>query len=925
MPTKAMLEQENARLRRRIAKLEKQQTQVERTAPLFESSERFNALFQTMSQGVVYQDDAGVIILSNPAAERILGLSSDQLQGRTSVDPRWRAVRADGSDFPGQEHPSMVALRTSKAVNDVVMGIYHPAQDETRWILVSAQPEFRAGETLPYRVFTTFTDITARQRAEEASQRARAELETRVQEQTAELTRANAALQTSQTMLQGFYDSAPFMMGIAELDGNKTVAVSANRATENFLSIRPEDLPGKSGTELGNPEDFERLWVENYQRCQQQGVPAQFEYEYPHVSGTRWLEAHIAYLGIGSSGLAQFSFVALDVTARKRTEHALRQLNETLEQRVAERTAELAQSEQKFRELADSITDVFFAFDQTLHYTYWNKASEILTGVPAQHAIGKAFSEMFPDTPALKDAEQNYRQAIESKQPRFFTSEYEIQGVRYYFDVNVYPTAHGISVIAKDVTAARQAEQQLRESETKFSTVFRNIPLSLRLTDTDGRYLDVNKATVDLFGYSVQETVGKTANELGIINEADNQKVGVLLGKQDGVINNLELQVQIKNGETRDILFSITPIMLNGMRHHLGAAVDITQRKYAERALRVSEEKYSVLFRQAAIPAMLVQLPENVIVDVNDAFEKEFGYARADIIGSNSAQINLMSADERVRLFQALAQGKLAQGDVAQLTTKSGKLVIAQIKANTVEFGGRRYAIGTIHDITDRMRAEEQLQALSRRLVEMQENERRVLARELHDEVGQALTAIKMSLLATRLETNPAINQQRLSDSIGIVERTLSQVRDLSLDLRPSLLDDFGLVSALEWYLKREAERTHTTIELIADTNIMRLPMQLETTCFRIVQSAMTNVARHAHAQHVQITLHKHDPNQLQVDIADDGVGFDVAHALAQARRGNSLGLLAMQERTQLVGGTIEFISAPMQGTRVRAIFPINE
>jgi PAS domain S-box-containing protein len=136
-------------------------------AALRDSEERHRALFETMAQGVVYQDADGRITSGNPAAQRILGMSLAQMQGRTSIDPRWRAIHEDGSDFPGDTHPAMVALRTGDTVRNVVMGVFHPEEEEYRWININAVPQFRSGEDRPYQVYTTFEDITSRRRVEE--------------------------------------------------------------------------------------------------------------------------------------------------------------------------------------------------------------------------------------------------------------------------------------------------------------------------------------------------------------------------------------------------------------------------------------------------------------------------------------------------------------------------------------------------------------------------------------------------------------------------------------------------------------------------------------------------------------------------------------------------------------------------------------
>jgi PAS domain S-box-containing protein len=134
---------------------------------LRKSEEAHRRLFETMPQGVVYQNTTGAIVSANHAAEVVLGLSLDQMQGRTSLDPRWRAMHEDGSDFSGEDHPAMVALRTGQPVSGVIMGVYNPREEQTRWIKIDAVPLFKPGEPVPYQVYTTFDDITERRQFEE--------------------------------------------------------------------------------------------------------------------------------------------------------------------------------------------------------------------------------------------------------------------------------------------------------------------------------------------------------------------------------------------------------------------------------------------------------------------------------------------------------------------------------------------------------------------------------------------------------------------------------------------------------------------------------------------------------------------------------------------------------------------------------------
>lgn len=145
-------------------------------ADLRESEKKFRSLFETMAQGVVYQNASGYIFEANPAAQKLLGLTLDQMQGRASADPRWKAIQEDGSDFPGEEHPAILSLKSGKPVMDKVMGVYNPVEESYRWIMVNAIPQFRENESLPYQVFTTFSDISDLKKAEEALQKQNVEL-----------------------------------------------------------------------------------------------------------------------------------------------------------------------------------------------------------------------------------------------------------------------------------------------------------------------------------------------------------------------------------------------------------------------------------------------------------------------------------------------------------------------------------------------------------------------------------------------------------------------------------------------------------------------------------------------------------------------------------------------------------------------------
>ena len=210
----------------------------------------------------------------------------------------------------------------------------------------------------------------------------------------------------------------------------------------------------------------------------------------------------------------------------------------------------------------------------------------------------------------------------------------------------------------------------------------------------------------------------------------------------------------------------------------------------------------------------------------------------------------------------------------------------------------------------------------SRRLLAVEEAERRRLACELHDEIGQALTSVKINLQVLQRASGVANLSARLDDSVGTVTRLLQQVRDISLDLRPSMLDDWGLLAAIRWYLERHTANLDLSAEVAAGDTEERFAPEIETACFRVVQEAVTNTVRHADARRVTVALEK-NPGALELIVRDDGRGFDVAAARQRASLGRSLGILGMEERIRLLGGTLTITAAPEHGTEILVRVPI--
>jgi signal transduction histidine kinase len=217
------------------------------------------------------------------------------------------------------------------------------------------------------------------------------------------------------------------------------------------------------------------------------------------------------------------------------------------------------------------------------------------------------------------------------------------------------------------------------------------------------------------------------------------------------------------------------------------------------------------------------------------------------------------------------------------------------------------------------------LRALTRQLEDAKEEEKRSIARELHDELGQLLSAIKINLKALgRMPDTSAERSDRIVDAIALVDDMIGHVRAMALDLRPPLLDELGLVAALRGYAEGQSVRTGVAIGVEANAGAETLRPETAIAAFRIVQQAVHNTLQHAAATQITVSV-RADANRLLLSARDDGRGFDVAETLQRAASGRHLGLLGMRERVEALGGRLEIESAPGQGTEIRASVPLGE
>lgn len=375
------------------------------------------------------------------------------------------------------------------------------------------------------------------------------------------------------------------------------------------------------------------------------------------------------------------------------------------------------------------------------------------------------------------------------------------------------------------------------------------------------------------------------------------------------------------------------------VQHVTRMLINITRRREAEQQAAAGREalRESELHTQAILDNMVDAVitidAEGLMESFNKAAGPMFGYRPDEVIGRH---IELLIPDPRKTRpdtwsnhYQDIGQAHI-MGRPREMTGrhKSGETFPISLAVTRYSHQGRNTYVGLVRDISHERQAQveletsaRQLKEMSKRVLDAQEAERRRVARELHDELGQSLTAIKINLQSSvRFKDRPSddLNQENLE----IVEQALQQVRRLSTALRPSVLDDLGLVPALRGLCEQTAQRSSFAVHFHCNLPAARLGPEVETACFRIVQESLTNVTRHAHATRVDIELSS-ESDHLVLLIRDNGVGFDVPEMRARALGGASMGVLSMQERALLLGGELSIESRPGHGTSLRLRCPM--
>lgn len=476
-----------------------------------------------------------------------------------------------------------------------------------------------------------------------------------------------------------------------------------------------------------------------------------------------------------------------------------------------------------------------------------------------------------------------------------------------------------------------QRNRELQAARRDFQSLFAMAPDGVLVVNDQGRILDANSKTLALFGASEAEMLGLSVEDLIPENQRANH-----IDYRHAFHQHPErfnptprpiLTARRLDGSEFYCAISLSPLNFHGQACTMAIVRDITAAHLAEERLRLSQQRFRELFDHGPIGMALLR-PDGQWLELNDALCRLLAYDRSELLATRLD--NLTHPEDRnndVALHRELAAGERDHYQIEKRFLRADGVVIWGIVTSSLlkeEDGQTLNFVAQIEDITDRRHLElereehaDNMARLSRRLVEVQEEERRRLAATVHDLVSPNLAAVKINLgmVESLLSDETAEARARLEDTQALLTDTVSSIRGLTTDLRPVVLDFAGLWPAVDSYAQQFSARTGIAVTLSGEAQA-RLPADQESLLFRIVQEAMTNCAKHAQAQNISIELH-HDAAHARLSISDDGKGFEPD----PARPPSGLGLLTMRERAEFAGGSFSLESQPGRGTRISVVF----
>jgi PAS domain S-box-containing protein len=493
-----------------------------------------------------------------------------------------------------------------------------------------------------------------------------------------------------------------------------------------------------------------------------------------------------------------------------------------------------------------------------------------------------------------------------------------------------------------EIFRRKTAEGALRKSEERYRSIYHTAPAMLHSINAEGKLISVSDHWLEALGYTLEDVIGNQLIDF-LTPESGRYVAQTVIPAffETGSASDIPYQFVKKNGRIMHALVSAIGERDEQGRviRSLAVSIDVSERLKAEEDLKSAKEQLShysknlerqVRKQTGEIKNILKYTPSVIYIKdvagryvlVNSRFEELFDLSGNEIIGKTDHELFPEElADQFQRNDQSVLQRAKASQMEEQIRQGDSEHSYFSVKFPVFDEKGAVSGVcGISTDVTALKKAQDQLRRLSAGIMAGQENERAAISRELHDELGQMLTALRMDAvwITEHLSDREKKISERAVAMCGLIDQTIEAVRNMALRLRPGILDHLGLVDALEWYTTDFERRTEISC-VFEQADVPDISDDVATAAYRITQEAMTNIARHADARHVTVSLVRRN-GHLNLSVEDDGKGFD----LGRLSESEGLGVAGMRERAVLVGGEVQVYSERNRGTRVSFTLPLK-
>lgn len=481
----------------------------------------------------------------------------------------------------------------------------------------------------------------------------------------------------------------------------------------------------------------------------------------------------------------------------------------------------------------------------------------------------------------------------------------------------------------QNITKLRQLGFAKDEMEKQLRYIINNSLEGIGMIDAQHQITFVNHSLAQMLGYSCEEMIGRFYFDFMSAEAAEKAKVLLIqsINEKSGIH---EFRYRKKDGQEIDTIVVCTPVFEEGVyKGSIKQVTDISLLKEKEKQILLSEEKYKMLFQHSPLPMWVCDAESLRFLAVNEAACRHYGYSSETFLSMKLTDLRLPEEHEPILAQSWQAENSaLPETNVWKHQKKDGSIIRVEIKAHDISYEGKPAKLMLINDVTEKLKAEEksqkalqQLKQLAGHLQEVRDDERKQIAREIHDELGQKLTAVKLDLawLAKRLKEENQPLHDKVLQTIELLNDGNLAIRKILNELRTDFITRFGLEDGLRWLMLEFSKHSGIPVDINMNKPPVAYPTEVNMALYRLLQEAFTNISKHAGAKQVWADIHFHH-EYIDAIVTDDGEGFNT-----DSPKTSSYGLLGMKERLEQINGTFEIQSSPGKGTTLHFHIPCSQ